>query len=88
MFQGFGQAFVITLREGLEAFLIVAISLAYLRKRGRGELTKAVHSWNHDVSSNKWAREAVFIALLIIPVYSFAIFIDAIVTNPIEFFDD
>src|SRR5262245_22638221 len=43
MLQGFGQAFVITLREGLEAFLIVAISLAYLRKRGRGELTKAVH---------------------------------------------
>ena len=26
------QSFVITLREGLEAFLIIAISLAYLRK--------------------------------------------------------
>ena len=38
------QAFVITLREGLEAFLIVAISLAYLRKSGRAELTTAVHS--------------------------------------------
>src|SRR5258707_50240 len=37
------QAFVITLREGLEAFLIVAISLAYLRKSGRTELTRAVH---------------------------------------------
>jgi high-affinity iron transporter len=37
------QALVITLREGLEAFLIVAISLAYLRKSGRGELAKAVH---------------------------------------------
>src|SRR6184192_3826274 len=37
------QAFVITLREGLEAFLIVAISLAYLRKRGRLDLAKAVH---------------------------------------------
>lgn len=37
------QAFVITLREGLEAFLIVAISLAYLRKSGRGELARAVH---------------------------------------------
>lgn len=38
------QAFVITLREGLEAFLIVAISLAYLRKSGRSELARAVHS--------------------------------------------
>jgi high-affinity iron transporter len=37
------QAFVITLREGLEAFLIVAISLAYLRKSGRRELISAVH---------------------------------------------
>ena len=37
------QAFVITLREGLEAFLIVAISLAYLRKTGRRALIPAVH---------------------------------------------
>jgi high-affinity iron transporter len=37
------QAFVVTLREGLEAFLIVAISLAYLKKSGRQELVPAVH---------------------------------------------
>src|SRR5260370_32580847 len=37
------QAFVITLREGLEAFLIVAISLSYLRQSGRAQLTAAVH---------------------------------------------
>jgi high-affinity iron transporter len=43
------QAFVITLREGLEAFLIVAISLAYLRKSGRANLTPAVH-WGIGVS--------------------------------------
>ena len=43
------QAFVITLREGLEAFLIVAISLAYLRKSGRHQLVSAVH-WGIGVS--------------------------------------
>ena len=43
------QAFVITLREGLEAFLIIAISLAYLRKSGRRELISAVH-WGIGVS--------------------------------------
>ena len=43
------QAFVITLREGLEAFLIVAISLAYLRKSGRRDLVPAVH-WGIGVS--------------------------------------
>jgi high-affinity iron transporter len=37
------QAFVITLREGLEAFLIVAISVAYLRRSGRAVLASAVH---------------------------------------------
>ena len=43
------QAFVITLREGLEAFLIIAISLAYLRKSRRAELIPAVH-WGIAVS--------------------------------------
>ncbi|MEO8260681.1 MAG: FTR1 family protein [Acidobacteriota bacterium] len=37
------QALVITLREGLEAFLIVAISLAFLRRSGRAALTPAVY---------------------------------------------
>ena len=43
------QAFVITLREGLEAFLIVAISLAYLKKTGRTHLASAVR-WGIVVS--------------------------------------
>src|SRR5262245_27269204 len=37
------EAFIITLREGLEAFLIVALSLAYLKKTGRRELVGAVY---------------------------------------------
>ena len=43
------QALVITLREGFEAFLIVAISLSYLRKSGRAALTPAVH-WGIGVA--------------------------------------
>jgi high-affinity iron transporter len=43
------QAFVITLREGLEAFLIIAISLAYLKKTGRRAMIPAVH-WGIGVS--------------------------------------
>lgn len=43
------SALVITLREGLEAFLIIAISLAYLRKTGRQTLVPAIH-WGIAVS--------------------------------------
>jgi high-affinity iron transporter len=38
------QAFIITLREGVEAALIVSITLAYLAKIGRNDLRKAVYS--------------------------------------------
>jgi FTR1 family protein len=38
------QAFIITLREGVEAALIVGITLAYLAKIGRPELRKAVYA--------------------------------------------
>ena len=43
------QSFIITLREGLEAFLIVAISLAYLKKTGRHHLALAVR-WGIVIS--------------------------------------
>src|SRR5258706_16101155 len=38
------QAFIITLREGVEAALIVGITLAYLAKIGRNDLRKAVYT--------------------------------------------
>jgi|SRR5882672_729906 len=37
-----GQMFVVTLREGIEAFLIVAITVAYMRKTGRDALLPPV----------------------------------------------
>ncbi len=38
------QAFIVTLREGVEAALIVGITLAYLTKIGRTELRKTVYA--------------------------------------------
>lgn len=38
------QAFIIVLREGFEAFLIVAITLAYLRRSGRSALAVGVYA--------------------------------------------
>ena len=38
------NAFIIVLREGFEAFLIVAIIFAYLRKTGQKALTPAVYT--------------------------------------------
>src|SRR5215470_17723321 len=44
------QAFIVTLREGVEAALIVGITLAYLAKIGRNDLRKSVY----------WALAAAF----------------------------
>lgn len=49
------QMLVVTLREGIEAFLIVAIAAAYLRKTGRDELLPAV-----------WAGTAAAVALSLV----------------------
>ena len=38
------QALIVTLREGVEAALIVGITLVYLKKIGRGDLGKAVYA--------------------------------------------
>jgi hypothetical protein len=44
-----------------------------------------VRQFNLEVVENKWAREAVFLALYFIPVYPFAGFIDLLIVNSIEF---
>ena len=38
------QGFTIALREGIEAFLIVALTLSYLARTGRGALSRAVYA--------------------------------------------
>lgn len=43
------QSFIITTREGVEAFLIIAISIAFLKKSGRQKLLSAVY-WGIAIS--------------------------------------
>lgn len=53
---------------------------------GRFRATSAVWEWNKSVSQNKFAREVVFLALNIIPVYEVTVFlIDPFVLNVIDF---
>src|SRR4051812_38258763 len=54
-----GQMLVVTLREGIEMFLIVAIAAAYLRKTGRAVLLPAV--W--------WGAGAAALASIVLGVW-------------------
>lgn len=53
-------AFMISLREGIEAFLIVAITLAYLRKSGRAALANAVYAGVVVALATSWAASTAF----------------------------
>src|SRR3954467_5536269 len=60
-----GQILLVTLREGIETFLIVAIAAAYLRKTGRAALLPAV-AWGSatavcaSVVLGVWLAETAF----------------------------
>ena len=53
-------ALMITLREGIEAFLIVAITLAYLKKTGRAALVGAVYAGTGIALLVSWAASFAF----------------------------
>jgi high-affinity iron transporter len=54
------NAFMITLREGIEGFLIVAITLAYLRKTSRASLAPAVYLGVGVALVASWLASLVF----------------------------
>ncbi len=65
----------------LMAFLPVSTTGCF----GGFQLTRKVYNFNREVSPDKWVRELVFLALVILPVYGASTFLDAIVFNSIEF---
>lgn len=54
---------------------------------GKFALTDAVYTFNKEgVSSDFIVQELLFLAMVIVPVYEIALFVDAIILNPIELF--
>ncbi len=64
----------------LVAGLLVATPACY----GPFKLTQKFHKWNGSIGE-KWGQEIVFLATVIIPVYSVCMLGDAVVFNSIEF---
>jgi high-affinity iron transporter len=63
------QMLVVTLREGIEAFLIVAIAIAYLRKTGRDGLVPAAW-WGTGVAVTLSVVLGVFLAeFVVLPIW-------------------
>src|SRR5258706_9667260 len=81
------QGFTIALREGIESFLIVALTLAYLRKTGRERLVKAVFAgiaasvavcagaaWLLSKAANKSLWEGILAGVSAVLLGSFLVF--------------
>jgi hypothetical protein len=74
------------MKKGKLIFASVGLSCVLLLSSciGSFTLTNKVLAWN-KTAGNKFVNEAVFVCFNIIPVYSVAIFADAVVLNTIEF---
>lgn len=64
---------------------LVVASLGTTACFGSFHVTRNVWSFNKKVSPNKWVQELVFLGLTILPVYSIAGLVDAVVVNSVEF---
>lgn len=52
---------------------------------GRFAAFNKLSEWNRGVDENEWVNEALFVALVIVPVYEVALLADFVIFNSIEF---
>ena len=75
-----------TLKRTLAAFVLAGfLPLATTACFGSFQLTRKVYNFNREVSPDKWIRELAFLVMVVLPVYGFASFLDAVLFNSIEF---
>jgi len=73
------------MRATIIALVLACLTFSNTACIGRMAISGKVMEFNLSVSQDKWAREIVFLALYIVPVYEFAGMADLIVVNSIEF---
>lgn len=74
-----------SLKYYISAILIGGLTIAQSGCYGPFKLTKSIYDWNGEVSDNGIVRSLLFVGMVVIPVYGFSLFIDAIFLNSIEF---
>jgi len=66
--------------------LVLVLAIPQTGCIGKFALTKKIYDFNHDISPDLVVQELVFLGMLIIPVYGFGLFIDAVILNTVETF--
>ncbi|MDY7231870.1 DUF3332 domain-containing protein [Hyalangium rubrum] len=70
--------------------LLMALSLTMMSLHvsacfGKFNLTRAMWDFNKNISGNKFVQWAVFLVMVIVPVYGVGVLVDSLVINSIEF---
>jgi hypothetical protein len=63
------------------AFLPLATTACF----GNFNLTRKIYRFNDTVSQDKWIEWLAFVVMVVVPVYSIGVLVDAILANSIEF---
>jgi hypothetical protein len=70
--------------RSVACLLVVGLLISSSGCFGSFTLTKKVYKFNQEVG-DKWVNELVFLVMIIVPVYSIASLLDAVILNSIEF---
>lgn len=73
------------IKNFLLATVFLTVSLTQYSCIGSFQLTNNLYNWNRNDVSGKWGQELVFLAFVVLPVYSLALLADGVVLNSIEF---
>lgn len=73
------------IKSALLALVFLFVVMSQQGCIGSFQLTNNLYHWNKNEVGGKWGSELVFLAFIVIPVYSVTLLADGIVLNSIEF---